>query len=172
MPKSAIGALFTAIAASCVFAGSAHAQAPFFGTWKLNVERSVYNPGPRAPADFVQYYQFEDLGNGQLRFILTAGPGAAGNLGLQVSVFRIDGQQHPVYQVPAITELIDSGETTNLTRSYRQINETTVEFTTYNDGVAGPGATLVRQMLAGGNSFMQRPPDGGTGNVLVFDRVR
>lgn len=169
MVKSLIAAVFGAALASCLLVGSAAAQGSFTGTWKINVERSVYNPGPRPPSDQVTYYQFEDLGSGLMRFTLVGSPGAAGNLGMQVSVFRIDGQQHPVYAVANISELITSDRSTSMTRSYRQIDANTVEFITYNDGIATD--PVVRQMEPDGNSYVQRPANG-EGNVLLLERVR
>jgi hypothetical protein len=143
---------------------------PFIGVWKLNVDRSVFNPGPRPASDAVTFYQFEALPDGSTRFILVSGPNAAGNLTMQVSVFRIDGRQHPVYAVPTVTELMTSGTETNTTRSYRQIDANTVEFTAYTDGVAG--VVTVRQMGPLGDTYVQRPVEGQTGNVLLFERVR
>ena len=169
MLKSLVGA---AVATS-VFVVGAEAQNggqgdAFAGVWQVNIERSVYSPGPRPPADLVTLYQFEPLDDGSMRFTLTS-MNPAGNVTFQASVFRIDGRQHPVYNVNTVTELMRSGQPTNVTRSYRRIDANTVEFTGYTDGVAGN--PVIRQMLADGDTYVQRPADG-QGNVLVLERVR
>jgi hypothetical protein len=166
-------ALLGAAVASFVLVGSAEAQArggqdPFTGVWQVNIERSVYTPGPRPPDDLVTLYQFEPLQDGSTRFTLTS-VNAQVDLTFQVSVFRIDGQRHPVYSVAQAVELMSSGRTTNLMRSYRRIDANTVEFTGYTDGVANN--PVVRQMSADGNSYVQRPANG-EGNVLFLERIR
>ena len=173
MARGMMTALVGAAVASCVVVGSVEAQPrgggdPFTGVWKINVERSVYIPGPRPPADLVTMYQFAPLPDGSTRFTLTSS-NAAGDLTIQVGVFRIDGRPYPVYTVDAITDLISSSKPTNLTRSYRRIDANTVEFTGYTDGVAG--TPIVRQMQPDGNTYVQRPTSGN-GAVLVLERVR
>lgn len=139
----------------------------FIGVWKLNVDRSVYTPGPRPPSDMMLLYQFAPLPDGSTRFTLT-GRNPAGDLTFQMSVFRIDGEQRPVYNLNTLQALMTSGERTNVMRSYRRIDAGTVEFQTYTDGVSsGP---VVRQLLPDGDTYVQRPASG-EGNVLVFERL-
>lgn len=170
MVRKAIG-VFVAVA-MCVSASTAEAQSrsgqnPFIGVWRVNIERSVY-PGPRPRSDQVTQYEFAPMPDGSTRFTLVAMDGA-GNSGMQVSVFRIDGQQYPVHTFNTVAELITSGGETNLTRSYRQIDENTVEFTGYTDGVAGN--PVIRQLQPGGNAYVQRPANG-EGATLLLERVR
>ncbi len=94
---------------------------------------------------------------------------AAGDLTAQISIFRVDGQQHPVHNFNTLTELMTSGRETNVTRSYRQIDATTVEFTTYADGVAGN--PFIRELLPDGDTYVQRPANGD-GAVLLLERIR
>ena len=142
---------------------------PFHGVWRLNVDRSVYTPGPRPPADFEMFYQFAPLGDGSTRFTLVNNGTPQGDLAFQMTVFRIDGERRPVYTLPAIENLLVSGEESNVSRSYRRIDENTVEFVTYTDGVPGP--PFIRQLLPDGDTYVQRPADG-EGTVLLFERVR
>ncbi len=175
MVRRSMGVL-VAVAALCVSAaGAAEAQMdPTLGTWIMNVERSVWTPGPRAPADAYQLRQYVALEDGWYLFVLT-GRNAAGNPTVNVGVYRLDGQQHPVHgNAGTLARLMIDGEPSNLTRSYRVIDENTVEFTTYADGV--PGDPVIRQMLADGNTFIQvsegtNPAGVEFRNVLVFDRV-
>lgn len=164
--------LVGAAALSFVMIGSLEAQPSgsgdaFTGVWKVNIERSVY-PGPRPPADRMTLHQFTPLPDGSTRFMLTS-MNDAGDLTIQVSIFRVDGQQYPVHTVATLTELLASGEPTGLTRSYRQVDPNTVEFTGYTDGA--PEAPVIRQLLPGGDAYVQRPVNG-QGAVLLLERVR
>lgn len=172
MVRGMMNTLVATVVASCVLATSVDAQPrggqdPFHGVWQVNIERSVY-PGPRPPADLVTLYQFAPMPNGATRFTLTS-MNAAGDLTMQVSVFRVDGRPHPVYTVEGVTNFITNGQPTTMTRSYRQIDATTVEFTVYTDGVAG--TPVIRQLLPDGNSYVQRNSNG-EGAVLLLERVR
>jgi len=166
--------VLVAVVASYVFAGAAEAQIdPTLGTWIMNVERSVWTPGPRAPADAYQLRQYVALEDGWYGFLLT-GRNNAGNPTLQIGVYRLDEQQHPVHNAGTLTGLMIDGEPSNLTRSYRVIDENTVEFTPYTDGV--PGNPSIRQILADGNTFISVTEGTNAAgvefrNVLVFDRV-
>ncbi len=174
MVRGMINTLTGTAIASCVLVGSLDAQPragagqdPFHGVWQVNIERSVY-PGPRPPSDLVTLYQFAPMPDGSTRFTLIS-TDAAGDLIMQVSIFRVDGGQHPVYTVETVSNLIAQGTRTNLTRSYRQIDASTVEFTAHTDGVAGN--PVIRQILPDGNSYVQRAANG-EGAVILLERVR
>lgn len=175
MARGMMNALVGAAVASCVLVGSVEAQTPsargggdpFAGVWKLNVARSVYTPGPRPPADMALLYQFEPLQDGSTRFTLT-GTNPAGDLTFLITVFKVDGQRRPVHNVGTLETLLVSGKQSNVMRTYRRIDATTVEFTTYTDGVTtGP---VIRELLPDGDTYVQRPANR-EGNVLVFERV-
>ena len=53
------------LAMMAVPAGLRAADAPFVGTWKLNVAKSKYNPGPPPKS---QTYQFEPSGANGVKF--------------------------------------------------------------------------------------------------------
>lgn len=142
---------------------------PFHGVWKLNLDRSVFSPGPRPAGDFQMFYQFAPLDDGSTRFTLVNNGTPQGDLAFQMTVFRIDGERRPVYTLAAIENLLASGEQSNVSRSYRRIDENTVEFVTYTDGA--PGDPVIRELLPDGDTYVQRPANG-QGSVLVFDRVR
>jgi len=150
------------------------ASDPFIGTWKLNVERSVYIPGPRPPSDLVTLYQFSGLPDGWTRFVLTS-TNAQGAPTFQLATFKVDGQTRPWHDQNTLGLLMATGQPTNLARSYRRIDATTIEFTGYVDGVAG--LPTVRALLPGGNTYTQTLRGTNAqgveiNNVLVFERVR
>lgn len=173
----AFGALTALVAAFGLTAGAAQAQMssdPFAGVWKLNVEQSVYMPGPRPPADLVNLRQYSDLSGGWKRYIDT-GTNAQGNVTFQIGVYKLDGARHPVEGVASLTGTMSGGRAPTLTRSYRVIDERTVESITYTDGVAG--LPVVRQIAPDGMSFVQTVR--GTNaqgvevlSVTLWERVR
>jgi hypothetical protein len=173
-----IGLLLSAALASLVFVGSAAAQMAsdnsFIGVWKLNVERSVYLPGPRPPSDLVTLYEFAPMADGFVRFTLTS-TNQQGSLNIQMSVFKIDGEQRTVFNTGTLARFLATGQESGQTRSYRRIDASSVEFTTYNNGVAG--IPQVRTLSPDGQTYVDRV--SGTNNqgvafsrALVFDRVR
>ncbi len=177
MARAPISVLLGVVVASCVLVGAVEAQTPntdpMVGTWILNVERSVWSPGPRAPADAYQLRRYAALEDGWHSFLLT-GRNQAGNPAFQIGVYKLDGQRHPVHNVGTLTSLMTTGPTSNVTRSYRVVDESTIGFTTYTDGVAGLAQT--RTLTGDGMTFIsiaQGTNNQGVefSNVLVFDRV-
>ena len=178
MTRGPIGMLLGVAVASCILAGAVGAQSsgsdPFIGTWKLNVERSVYMPGPRPPADLVTLYQFSTLEGGWNRFMLTS-VNAQGEPTLQILTFKVDGQRYPVHDQNTLGRFMATGQQTNLTRSYRRIDASTVEFTSFTDGVAG--IPQVRSVAPDGRSYTDtargtNAQGVAVSNVTVWDRVR
>ncbi len=164
--------------ASCVLVGAAGAQTasddPFIGVWKLNVERSEYSPGPRPPADLVVLYQFAPIEDGFIRFTLTS-TNAQGAPVFQVTVFKADRQQRPVHNGNTLGAFMATGQQTNLTRSYRRIDSRAMEFTTFNNGVAG--IPVVRTVSPDGQTYVNvvrgtNAQGVAVNNVTIFDRVR
>ncbi len=178
MARGPIGVLLGVAVASCVLVGAAGAQTasddPIIGVWKLNVERSVFSPGPRPPADLVQIFQFAPLEDGFIRFTLSS-TNAQGAPVVQISVFRVDGQQRPVHNANTLGAFMATGQQTNLTRSYRRIDSRATEFTTINSGVAG--IPTVRTVSPDGQAYINvvrgtNAQDVAVNNVTIFDRVR
>lgn len=179
MVHGPMGLLTAVVMASCVLAEAGEAQMsraadPVFGVWKLDVERSVYSPGPRPPSDLVSLRQYEPIEDGFRRFILTS-TNAQGDVTFQIGVYKLDGARHPVHNVNTLTGRMLGGQGPGMTRSYRVIDDRTVEFITYTDGVAGlPG---VRQMAPDGMSFIQTVKGVNAqgveiNNVTFWERVQ
>ena len=68
-----------------------------------------------------------------------------------------------------------TGRPSNITRSWRRIDPSTTEFTTYTNGV--PGLAIVRAVSKDGKTYTEtsKGKDGAgreVHNVVVFDRVR
>ena len=67
----------------------------FIGTWRLNLEKSKYDPGPPPRSGMVDVQ-----GEGQNRKATSAGIDAAGNAFNQVYTFIFDSQPHPLIGHP------------------------------------------------------------------------
>jgi hypothetical protein len=95
------------------------AQSELVGTWKLNVEKSKFNPGP-APKSSVLTYEAA----GQGLKVAVEGINAQGNPTKSVfGPFTNDGKPSPVTGVPDFNE-----------STYTKVNDTTVEFVRLKDG--------------------------------------
>lgn len=170
----AAAALALVVAGTASAQGSASGGDPIIGVWKLNVERSVWSPGPRPPSNLINMRQYAPLDGGWTRFTQTS-TNPQGNPTFQIGVYKIDGQRHPVQDVLTLGRTMTTGEPSGLSRSYRAIDARTVESTTYTDGVAG--IPLVRTVSPDGMTFIEtnrgtNPQGQEIHNVLVWDRVR
>ncbi len=177
MVRGLIGVLLGVVVASFVLVGAAGAQTasddPIIGVWKLNVERSVYSPGPRPPADWVTLYQFAPIEDGFIRFTLSS-TNAQGAPVFQISVFKVDEQQRPVQNQNTLGAFMATGQETNLSRSYRRISPRSTEFTSFNNGVAG--SPVVRTVSPNGQTYINvargtNAQGVAFNNVTIFDRV-
>ena len=127
------------------------------GTWKLNVAKSTYSPGP-APKSLTVV--FAAAGQG-VKFSAEGVNGDGSKLAIAYTA-NYDGKDVPVTGNPAID-----------TVSWKRINATTVEETDKKGGkVFG---TLTRVVSADGqsmtNTFKGTNPQGqAVNNVIVFDK--
>lgn len=147
---------------------------PILGTWRLNVAKSTYSPGPPPPATAIQIRHYAPGEGGSINYVLiVTDPQGVPNF--QASVFKIDGKQYPVYTAATTHALLTSGKTTDVMRAYRRIDRDSTEYVTYTNGVASPAS--VRVVAKDGKSFTDttkgRNPQGReVHNVLIFERVR
>ena len=127
------------------------------GTWKVNVAKSTFSPGP-APKS--RTLTFEAVGQGVK--LSVEGVNADGSKAAISYTANYDGKDVPV-----------TGSATLDTVSWKRINATTVEETDKKGGkVFG---TLTRVMSADGqsmtNTFKGTNPQGqAVNNVIVFDK--
>lgn len=147
---------------------------PVDGTWRINVARSTYNPGPAPPPMTSQIRKFATLGDGWHLFELTSVT-PEGDALFQSVAFKLDGKQYPVYTNVSLVPLMTRGTPSNITRSWRRINAWSTEFTTYTNGV--PGLAIVRTVSKDGKTYTETSKGRDTqgrevNNVVAFDRVR
>jgi hypothetical protein len=174
MTRSLIAAA-TVVTCSVLLGAQAPAPGvdPIIGTWKLNVAKSTYSPGPRPPETVIDVRRWSALDNGAEAFVQSSVDGQ-GNPGFQIVVFKTDGKRYPVHTAGTLVSFLATRKQTNIMRTYRRLDPYTVEFITYTDGVAG--LPSVRSVSKDGQTYIQTtkgtdPRGQAVHNVLVFDRV-
>jgi hypothetical protein len=112
----------------------------YFGTWKLNVAKSKYEPGP-GPKEQTRIH--EDAGNGEIR-ITTQGVGPQGNPTSTTYTYRLDGKDYPVTNTgkPPAGAPAPAGPNTI---AFKAVDAYTVTFTqkTSDGKVVGTGSRTV-----------------------------
>ena len=111
----------------------------YFGTWKLNVAKSKFEPGP-GPKEQTRIH--EDAGNGAIR-ITTKGVGAQGNPTSTTYTYMLDGKDYPVTNTskPPAGAPAPAGQATI---SFKAVDAFAVTFTQKTDGkVVGTGSRTV-----------------------------
>jgi hypothetical protein len=175
MKRSLIAA---AMAVTCSVLLRAQAPAPgidpIIGTWKLNVAKSTYSPGPPPPETVIDVRRWTALDDGAEAFVQSS-VDAQGNPGFQIVVFKTDGKRYPVHTAGTLVSFLATRKQTNIMRSYRRIDPYTVEFITYTDGT--PGLPSIRSVSKDGKIYTQTtkgtdPRGQAVHNVLVFERAR
>jgi hypothetical protein len=145
-----------------------------FGNWRLNVQRSTYDPGPvviPVVGDVRSYVSRPGGGFG----VLTVSVGPEGTPGFSLGVFRADGTDYPTHDAPSVVASMASDTPTAFTRSYRAVGERSYEFTNKTSGrvtstgrltVSADGRTLthlVTNLDAQGQTLST--------NTLTFERI-
>lgn len=147
---------------------------PINGTWKLNTAKSTYSPGPGPPATVAPIHRFSSSEDGWNIFELSS-VNPQGDPTFQFLAFKVDGKQYPVYTNATLAAFAKTGKQTNVMRSYRRIDASTTEFTTYTDGVAGIPA--IRSVSKDGKTYTETTKGKNAKgqdvhNVRIFDKVR
>ena len=160
--------------ASVLVLAQAPTTDPINGTWKLNLAKSSFSPGPPPPPTAVPIHRFSSLEGGWSLFELSS-VNAQGDPAFQSVAFKVDGKPYPVYSNTTLAAFATTGKQPNVTRSYRRIDEYSTEFITYTDGV--PGIAAVRTVSKDGKTYTEvtkgKGPKGqDINNVRIFDRVR
>ena len=130
---------------------------PFIGTWKLNVEKSHYSPGP-APKSQVSVWALKGKG---VR-ITTTGIGADGKPTSQDTTAQYDGKDYPTIGNPDYD-----------TTSFKRIDANTLQLIRKQDGRVVQNATIAvsqdgttRTITTLGTNAAGKPIN----NVSVYER--
>jgi hypothetical protein len=147
------------VVGALLLAGSVTASAadPAVGTWKLNLAKSTFKPGP-APKS--QLRSYVETPQGLLLTVTTVAANGAETTA--TTTFKDDGKDYPITGNPAFDSI-----------SVKRVDENTVNSTQKKAGkVVGHG---VRSVAKDGKSLtfkqMAMTPDGKmTDDVMVYDR--
>lgn len=110
---------------------------PIIGTWKQNLEKSTYSPGPPPPKGTGSVRQYAAGQDGSI-IAITFNIDAAGlpSLGA-IAAAKYDGQEYPQHTVATLATSLSAhiGPRIERTISYKSINRYTVELVQRQDGV-------------------------------------
>lgn len=154
--KMILGVAVAAFAAT-MSSASAQSKNPGMGTWKLNVEKSKYNPGP-APKSLT--VKFEPVGQGVK--LTTAGVAADGSPTATEYTANYDGKDYPLKGSPlADTVSLKKVDDRTTLRTDKKNGKTVV---TYKRVIAKDGKTFTVE-IKGTN-----PKGEAFNNILVFEK--
>ena len=154
--KAALAALSLSIACLAP-AAQAQSKDPVIGTWKINPEKSKYNPGPPLKSVVTK---FEPAGKGVKN--TTEFTNAEGKAFTVTYTAEYDGKDNPL-----------AGSATANTVAIKKLKDGSVERVDKKDGKVT--MTMVRQVSKDGKSMTvtqkaTNPQGKPVDNVLVFDR--
>jgi hypothetical protein len=157
--RSVLVTVFTVTAILAVaFTVSAQSADPWVGTWKLNLEKSKYSPGP-LPKSIIRKVESSEGGLKETADVVNA----QGQATHSETSAKFDGKEYPV----------KGGPTPNTTRMYKRIDDRTYEFVTKVDGKA---TTTIRTVHSadgktGTSTVTGKDAEGQTVNsTVVWDR--
>jgi hypothetical protein len=138
-----------------VFAQSAE---PWIGTWKINLEKSKYSPGP-PPKSFIRKVEPSERGLKETSDVVRA----QGQTMHMEAIAKFDGKDYPV----------KGAAVANATRAYKRIDDRTVEFVGQVDGKVNVTIRTVHSAdgKTSTSTVMGTNAQGGTvNNTEVWDR--
>jgi hypothetical protein len=172
-----VGGLLFVIMASAALWIPAPAQTPnpVIGTWKQNLEKSVYNPGPPPPVGLGAVRQYAAGADGSI-VAVTFNLDAAGlpSLGA-ISAANYDGKEYPQHTVATLATSLGAHLAPKIERtiSYTPVNLYTVEIVQRQDGkiVARSTRTIARdgKTMTDKSDYVDGS-DRRVQNVLVFEK--
>jgi hypothetical protein len=145
-----------------------------YGTWKLNVQRSKYDPGPAPKTTVADIRNYVSRPGGAFG-LAAISAGAEGIPNFNLAVLKTDGAEYPVHTATSLAEFLDKQTASTLTISVRMEDERTFEVTNKTRGAV----TSTRRVTLSrdGNTMTEIlktiDAKGQTTatNTLVFDRV-
>jgi hypothetical protein len=145
------------------------------GTWKQNMEKSTYNPGPPPPKGSYSVRQYAAGDDGSVVAItLTITPDGLPSLG-SVSAANYDGREYVQHTVATLATSLGShiGPHIDRTISYKAVDPYTVEIVQRQDGDVVSVST--RTISRDGKTMTERFDYMNTSgqrvtNVLIFEK--
>ena len=162
---------------SMVFLAQTSAQAlnPIIGTWKQNMEKSSYSPGPPPPKGAGAVRQYAAGTDGSIVAVtFNIDPAGLPSLGA-ISAANYDGKEYAQHTVATLGTSLAShiGPKIERTIAYKTINQYSVEITQRQDGVVVSVST--RTIARDGKTMTERTDFTSatgvkTNNTLIFEK--
>jgi hypothetical protein len=166
---SSLVALAFFVLSSGTLAAQSPGPDPREGTWKLNLQRSTWSPGPGPQA---QTCRIENRTDGFTSWTC-AGVSATGEPTFSVTLRKYDGTDYPLYDITQVTNFIANGARSALTQTSRILNGTVENVNKTNGQVT---VTVRTTLSSDGRSYTSRQTGTNAqgqqvNDVLVFERV-
>lgn len=148
---------------------------PIIGTWKQNMDKSTYDPGPAPPKGSTSVRQYAAGDDGSIVAItMNVNPQGLPSLGA-ISAANYDGKEYAQHTLATLASSLGSHISPRITRTiaYKPVNQYTVEIVLRQDGVIVSTATrtisrdgvTMTERFESTNALGQRIT-----NILVFDK--
>jgi hypothetical protein len=145
-----------------------------YGTWKLNLQQSKYDPGPTPKPTVAEIRNYASRPEGAFG-IAAISAGAEGIPNFNLAILKADGNEYPAHNAPSLAEFLGKTTPSVLTISMRMEDERTFEVALKTGGVV----TATRRITVSrdGNTLTETAKTiGAKGqttatNMLVFERV-
>jgi hypothetical protein len=143
------------------------------GEWRLNLQRSTYDPGPAPTPIASDASSWVSLADGRLAFTIVS-IANEGNPVVTFSILGADGRDHPSYNGNALAALVVDGTSSNLTRSLVAVSDRVFQMTNKTDGVVTSNNRLT--LSADGNTLtvaqtiVNAQGQTTATNTLVYER--
>jgi hypothetical protein len=153
--------------------GCAATKDPALGTWRENVQKSTYSPGPPPRNGILRRYALRPDG---FTTVTQTNVDAQGNPVVTLSAFKLDGREYPNYNTAAIGDLLATGAKTKATTSAKIIDAYSVTVTQRNaEGVVG--IPFTRTVSKDGKTMTvttrgKNAQGQAVNNVVIFERVQ
>jgi hypothetical protein len=169
------GAAITEFTASRENTAGVAVPRALFGNWKINLQRSSFDPGPAPRPTVSDHWNFVARPGGGFAYAVVS----VNNEGMPLmtlATLKADGRDHPRYNAASLAGFLGNATATTITVAARAIDARTLEFTHKNNGVVT--ATTRMTISQDGNTVTEvvRNVDAQgqttSTNTLVSERIR
>lgn len=170
-----VGVLALVICAAAAPIQTSASQNPVIGTWKQNMEKSTYSPGPAPPKGSTAVRQYAAGDDGSIVAVtMNINVDGLPSLGA-ISAANYDGREYAQHTLATLATSLRSHVGPPITRtiSYTPVDRNTVEIIQRQDGVvvAKSTRTISRDGKTMTDSSDYTTPQGQrVTNVLVFEK--
>ena len=169
------GLLALVVCASAVPIQTSASANPIIGTWKQNMEKSTYNPGPAPPKGSTSFRQYAAGEDGSIVAVtMNISESGLPSLGA-ISAANYDGREYAQHTLATLATSLRSHIGPQITRtiSYTPVDRNTVEIVQRQDGmvVARSKRTISQdgKTMTDSSDYLNAQGDRVT-NVLIFEK--